>query len=137
MIACPVHPRCRYKHGKFGQEILFFEHDSAGSVSPPTFQPVEEAAVRQRGQTFRGHSRPGCISAQSLQAHAVARFDADVGVHAEAGDHSAAGTLEGIQAVAVDLISQTYHTAAGIGTNRDPSIHRTGQESCHAGIVVG
>src|SRR5207247_5115181 len=36
-----------YQHCKFGHEILPVENDSAGSVSPWTFQTVEETAVGQ------------------------------------------------------------------------------------------
>ena len=92
-----------YQHCKFGHEILRLENDSAGSVSPWTFQTVEETAIGQCGQTFCCDCRPGGVADQSLQAHPVLGFDTDIRMHTEAGDHRAPGALESIQAVSVDF----------------------------------
>jgi hypothetical protein len=54
------------------------ENDGGGSVTPGSFQTIQEAAIRQSRQTFRGHCRPCRISAQPLQMHTVACFDTDV-----------------------------------------------------------
>ena len=105
-------------------------------VTPWTFQTVEEPAIGQCGQTFRSHGRPARIAAESLQAHTITGFDTDIGMHTEAGNHGAAGVLEGIQAVSVDLISQAHDATAGIGTDCNPATYGVGQQVCHPGIAL-
>ena len=136
MVASQVCSRRRYEDGKLGHEILTFKDHCAGSVTPRAFQTVEEAAIGQRGQSFRGHSRPTCISAEPFKAHSVVRFNADICMHTEAGNHGAAGALEGVQTVSVDLISQTHDAVASIGANRNSASEGARQQSNHPGIVI-
>ncbi len=128
-------PGGRHQDREFGYEILPLENDSAGSVTPWTFQTVEEPSIGQCGQTFRSHGRPARIAAESFQTHAITGFDTYISMHTEAGNHGAAGALEGIQAVSVDLISQAHDAMAGIGTYRNSVTYGVGHQGCHAGIV--
>ena len=74
---------------------------------------------------------------QSLfETNSVPCLDTNVGVHTEAGNHGAAGALEGLQNLSVNLISQTHDTAAGIATDGKLSTDGVGQQSRHPGIVL-
>src|SRR5438445_6181752 len=74
MISGEVSAGCRRQNGKFGHEILPLENDSARSVTPPTFQTVEEPTIGQWSQTFGSHGGSARISAQSFKAHTITGF---------------------------------------------------------------
>src|SRR5207247_5412458 len=97
--------------------------------TPGAFQTVEKAAIPQLGQAFGGDGRPGGIADQPFQSVTVAGLNANLPMNAEAGDHRAAGALECVHAVPVDLISEAHDTAARVGTNRSPATNGTGQHS--------
>src|ERR671924_1788724 len=94
VIPREVSARRGHQDSKFGHEVLPFENDGAGSIAPRTLQPIEEAAIGQRRQTFRGYGGTGCIADQSFQADSVAGLNRNVRMYTETGNHGAAGALE-------------------------------------------
>ena len=86
VIPGEVSARRGHQDSKFGHEVLPVENDGVGSVAPRTLQPVEEPAIGQRRQTFRGYGGPGRVADQSFQAQPVACFDVDVRMYTEAGN---------------------------------------------------
>ena len=70
-----VYARCRHERGKLSNQILRFENNCARSISPRTFQTIQEPSIGQCCQAFRSHGRPARVAAESLQAHTITGFD--------------------------------------------------------------
>jgi len=59
VIAGQMSERRRNENRKFRDEILSFEDDGAGSVSPRALQSIEEPSIGQFRQTFGRNCRSG------------------------------------------------------------------------------
>ena len=136
VIPGQVDARRRNQGGKFGNEVLTLENDSSGSVAPWTFQTVVEPAIGEFRQTVRGDRGASRIAQKPFQAHPVASLHRDIGVDTEAGDHRAAVTLDGIDAVGVNPIARSGNALTGIETERNPAADGTGQQRGHTGAVL-
>ncbi len=64
---------------------------------------IKQPAIGQFGQTFRRYGGTGGVADQPLQSLTVASLNTNVRMHAEAGDHLAAGAFWRVQTIPVDL----------------------------------
>ncbi len=129
--------RRRDQNCQFRDEVLTLENDSGGPVTPGSFQSVVEPAIGKHRQSIRGEGRTGRIAQQPFQAHPVATLiNTDIGVHTEARDHGAAGTLECIHAVWVDLVPHAHDTMASIAADPNPAADGARQQSGYTGIIL-
>ena len=88
-----VYARCRHERGKLSNQILRFENNCARSISPRTFQTIQEPSIGQCRQTLGCDCGPTGISTKSFESRPVACLNADVRMHTEAVNRGTARAL--------------------------------------------
>jgi len=134
-----VEPGRRHQSRELPDEFERFKDDVGRSVAPAALEAIQQAAIRQQGETLLGQRRTRDITAELLEPQAVASGDADFGMQTDAprGGKKGSGARLLFQVLHLYAILYGADLPAGPRPGGDPAGHRDPVKLGEQGLIAG